>query len=128
MFRTDSKQRRLAELAVLHGLPHRLLRRVAAVADEVALPAGTVLLRQGARSDAAYLLASGFLDVLRDDAEVAMLRPGDVVGETGVLGRLPRNATVVAATDAVLYEIPARFFSPLVDDSPELAERMRPAA
>jgi NTE family protein len=126
--RDDLKVRRLAELAVLHDVPRRLLRRIAGVADEVALPAGAVLLRQGGRPDAVYLVASGFLDVLRDGAEVAMLRPGDVVGETGVLDRLPRNATVVAATDAVVFEIPARFFGPLVAGSRRLAERMRHAA
>ena len=128
MFRTDTKQQRLAHLAVLERLPRKVVRQVARVADEIALPAGTVLLREGQRADAVYLLASGFLDVSVGGAYVALVRPGSVVGETGVLGHRPRGATVIAATDAVVFEIPARFFTPLVATTPDLAERMRTAA
>lgn len=113
---------------MLHHLPRRLVRRVAQVADEVTVPAGTVVMRQGDRARAAYLVGSGFLDVLVDGRPIALLRGGEVVGETGVLDGLPRSATVVAATRATLYEIPARYFGPLVADSSELADRMRRAA
>jgi len=128
MFRHDPKLRRLEDLAVLHHLPRRLLQRVASAADEVTLPAGTVLMRQGERAGAVYLLGAGFLDVVVDGELVAMLRPGDVAGEIGVLDHVPRTATVVAATEVTVYEIPARLFTPLVADSADLAGRMRHAA
>jgi CRP/FNR family transcriptional regulator, cyclic AMP receptor protein len=128
LLRDDSKVRRLAELAVLDHLPRRLVRRVAQVADEIVLPAGKVLMRQGDRADAVYLVASGFLDVEADGTYVALLRGGDVVGETGVLDGGRRNATVTAATAAVVFEIPARFFTPLIAESHDLAQRMRHAA
>ena len=124
----EVKVRRLSDLAVLSHLPRRVVRRVAQVADEVTLPAGTVVMRQGDRAGAVYLIGRGFLDVVVDGRPVALLRGGEVVGETGVLDGLPRSATVVAATEVTLYEIPARFFTPLVADSPHLAERMRRAA
>ena len=126
--RTATKERRLAELAVLHDLPRRVVRQVARHADEVRLAPGTVLMRQDGRSTAAYLLVEGFLDVEVDDRRVAVLRPGDVAGEMGVLDLHPRTATVVAATDVVVYEIPARNFTALVALSPDLRERMRHAA
>ena len=114
---------------MLHDLPRRFVREVAWVADEVALPAGTVLVRQGGRAGAVYLVGSGFLDVSVDGRDVALVRPGEVVGERGVLGGGRRTATVVAATDVTVFEIPARLFTPLLARSHDLEERMRrPAA
>jgi len=128
MLRDDHKVRRLRELAVLHHLPRRLVRRIARIADEVTVPAGTVLMRQGDRAGAVYLVGSGFLDVVVDGRPVALVRGGEVVGELGVLGSGRRSATVVAATEATVYEIPARLFTSLLAESQDLDERMRRAA
>lgn len=51
---------------MLHHLPRRPVRRVAQVADEATVPAGTVVMRQGERAGTAYLVGGGFLDVVVD--------------------------------------------------------------
>jgi len=58
------------------------------------------LVRQGASSDAAYLLVDGDVDVLIENSygsvHLNRLSAGAVVGEIGVFADLPRNASVVA--------------------------------
>jgi phosphoserine phosphatase RsbU/P len=58
------------------------------------------LVRQGASSDAAYLLVDGEVDVLIENSygsvHLNRLSAGAVVGEIGVFTDLPRNASVVA--------------------------------
>jgi CRP-like cAMP-binding protein len=58
------------------------------------------LVRQGAHSDAAYLLVDGEVDVLIENSygsvHLTRLSTGAVIGEIGVFTGLPRNASVIA--------------------------------
>lgn len=62
---------------------------------------GEILIRQGSTSRALYVLAHGRVRVVMSTADgdellVAVLGPGQTVGELSVLDRQPRSATVVA--------------------------------
>jgi hypothetical protein len=73
--------------------------------------AGELICRQGDPSDSLFLLRSGvaqaFLTSLTGSnaTTIARLRPGDVIGEVGVVTRLPRSASVIARSDAVVLEL-----------------------
>jgi MFS family permease len=75
--------------------------------------AGTMVLRQGDASDAAYFILDGRLAVGRagaagqDDTPLAILSTGDVVGEIAALTAVPRTANVVADGPGTLLEVPA---------------------
>lgn len=67
------------------------------------LAAGETLFRIGDHADAMFYVRSGELLVEELDAQ---LRPGDVVGEMGILAHnRKRTATVVAMTDCVLLAL-----------------------
>ena len=89
-----------------------------------------VIVRAGDAGDSLYVLAEGMLDVHGGpSAEVAAARldrllPGDVFGEMSLLTGQPRSATVVAATDCVVYEIRKQHLDPLLERRPELAEHL----
>jgi CRP-like cAMP-binding protein len=101
------------------------------VPDE--LPAGSVLTRQGAAGGIAYILASGQAEVIRGGRRLALLGPGDVVGELSLIDGKPRSATVKAVTDLEVLEIDARDLTRLLHKAPAvsrnlleaLAERLR---
>ncbi len=94
----DPKLEALRAIPAFASLPARRLDEVAPLLDELDVPAGRELMREGDRSREFLFIVEGSVRVMRDDATVAILGPGDVVGETGVLTGARRNATAYALT------------------------------
>jgi CRP-like cAMP-binding protein len=85
------------------------------------------LVVQGQDGDSLFVLADGELEVVlrRDGGEdvvVDTLAKGAVVGEMSLLTGAPRTATVRALDGAVVYEIGARQYGPLLGDHPQLLD------
>lgn len=121
----DRKSERLAQLSTFAGVSRRALKRLAELADEVDVPAGAHLSEQGGFASEAFVVMEGTVAVERDGAEVAVIGPGTVVGEVALLEHTTRNATVVARTPVHLLVFGVREFSALLEEFPELAERIR---
>lgn len=87
--------------AVLGGLSLDTLERLLKFGEQVELAPQETLVRQGDRSDCAYFILEGDLNVQVDSAYgavlVARVSRGDLVGEIGVFAGLHRNATVRAS-------------------------------
>jgi putative ABC transport system ATP-binding protein len=71
------------------------------------LDAGEVLCEQGTMDDLIYVGAEGEFEIVRElsgggEELVKIARPGDYLGEFGVLFHLPRSATVRARMDATV--------------------------
>ena len=78
------------------------------------VPDGAILLAEGDRTGRIFALAEGELEVLRGDAQVAILSdPGSIVGEMSVLLDAPHSATVRALGDAKVHRVDdgAAFFA-----------------
>jgi CRP/FNR family transcriptional regulator, cyclic AMP receptor protein len=86
---------------------------------------GQALIEQGAKDTTVYLVESGTLHVLQTDetghAQVAMVGPGSCVGEGAFFSRMPRNATVQAATRCKLWSINPMRFTELSNRHPPVA-------
>ena len=80
-------------------------------AENLFLPAGAMLFREGDAGDVAYLIKSGSIEVFRfrDECEqvVANLGPGDLLGEMSALDRQPRTAGARATVSSELVPITA---------------------
>jgi CRP/FNR family transcriptional regulator, cyclic AMP receptor protein len=81
------------------------LRRIATFASEDSVPAGSTLMREGDYSNEMVAIESGTADVIQGGRKVADLGPGDVFGETGVLARELRNASIVASSPMRLIRL-----------------------
>lgn len=80
--------------------------------DQVALPAGTVVFRQGDEGEHMYFVLEGQGHVHRGAIAVARIGPGDHFGETAILGHRARSATVQTDTVMRLARLSrARFLS-----------------
>lgn len=70
---------------------------------------GLRLFREGDEADAAYLIQSGRVEItkrVRDDETVlAILGPGDIVGEMALIDGLNRSASARALEDTVLLRV-----------------------
>lgn len=70
------------------------------------VPAGTVLIQEGERSDHLYVLRHGAFDVVRAGVRVVQVRePGAFLGEISTLLDTPATASVVAAQDSMVQVI-----------------------
>ena len=72
--------------------------------ETIGLSPGDILIRQGDRSDCAYLVLEGEFDVAVEtnygEVPLARVPAGALIGEIGVFAELPRTATVRAHGDA----------------------------
>jgi len=105
----------LSELDLLVGADRRTLERLAAAAQEVDMPAGTVIIREGDEADALWILARGELLVQTsgDGAGPRDLPPVTApgyAGELGLLHGIPRTATVRTLPESTLLRIDGQDF------------------
>lgn len=92
---------------------------------------GEVLVGEGGRSEALYVVAAGTFDVTRQGERVAAItEPGAVIGEISMLLDTPHGATVTASAPANVYVIerPEDFIvthpGALVEITKTLAQRL----
>jgi predicted MFS family arabinose efflux permease len=104
----------LHRVAMLTPLPLPAIEQLARGLEPVAVPAGHVVIKQGDVGDRFYVIESGEAEVIGDGRLVAMLWPGEGFGEIALLRRVPRTATIRAATDLRLQALSSEHFLPVV--------------
>jgi CRP/FNR family cyclic AMP-dependent transcriptional regulator len=105
------------------------LRPAAQAAEVVQYSPGDVIIRQGGPGDAVYAIIDGQAEVWLEDAQqgpvlLRTMRPGQLFGETAVLYRGPRSATVKAKTHMITLKLPAPVFLELLRSNPEVGVRV----
>ncbi len=121
--------RRLIEGAALfRGIPRELIDPVFRKAELVTLKPGEKLLSPGTVNEHVYILISGRLSVQVTpssmDEPIAMIAPGECVGEMSVLVDSLVSAYVIASTSSQLFAIDYASFWSLIDGSNEAARNM----
>lgn len=100
------------------------LRKIAQLADEIDLPAGKVLTKEGSRGREFFVLLEGTADVRRETRLLPPLGPGDFFGEIALVTDTPRTATVTATTPVRALVITDRAFRELLHDSPKIQTKV----
>jgi CRP/FNR family cyclic AMP-dependent transcriptional regulator len=120
MAATDTKLEMLRGVSLFETLSGKELQAIEQLADTVDVPAGHVLMRQGASGGEMFVIASGGVIVERNGREINRLGPGSVVGEMAILSEGPRSATVTTSEPSTLFVLAHREFHSLMDQSPEV--------
>ena len=96
----------------------------------LSVPAGRVLVQEGARGDEFMVLMEGNATVSQGGQTIATLERGDLVGEMALLddGAGRRNATVTATTDALIYVGSRTDFRQILHAVPSVARKVRQTA
>jgi NTE family protein len=96
--------------------------------ERVVVPGGSTLFRQGDEGDSLYVITRGRLRLLLEDehGEVSHheLGPDQIVGELALITGEPRNATVTAVRDCVLYRLGRDQFERCARTSPTVTRSM----
>src|SRR5215218_7794011 len=105
----------LGDLAILNGLMRR---------QEI--PAGARLMSTDTQGDSAYVIRHGAVKVHVEqedgrDVIVAILGPGEIVGEMSIVDRETRSGSVVTLEDSVLFWIDREALQKCLRTMPNLA-------
>ena len=135
MLGRDAKIDLLKQVPLFADASRRELREIALVADEVVVPAGTVLAREGASGQELVVIVDGAADVTKRGRKINSVAGGDFVGEIAILTDQPRTATVKTTQPTHALVLTRRDFRTLMNHVPSiqvkvleaLAKRLPPA-
>jgi CRP-like cAMP-binding protein len=122
--RGDPKLERISQVQLFSGCSKRELARIAALCEEVEVPAGKVLMRQGDPGNECLVIVEGTAKATIRGRESRMMGPGECFGEMALLDRAPRTATVTAEGDMRLLVLGSREFSTLIGEMPSVARKV----
>jgi CRP-like cAMP-binding protein len=117
---TDGKLELLKRVPLLAGHGRREIEEVGRLAEEIDVPAGRVLMREGETGREFFVLVTGDVAIERDGTRVRTMAPGDFFGEIALLAEGPRTATATTESPAKLLVLGHREFHSLMDQHPAI--------
>ncbi len=120
----DEKLDLLHRIPLFSGFDRHRLERLGQLADEVDVPAGKVLMRQGDTGSDMMVIVSGSVAVERDGNRLNTLGSGDFFGEIALIDNGPRTATVRTEEPTRLLVLAHRDFHAMMDEFPEVADQV----
>ena len=110
----------LSRLSLFASLKLPQLTRLRAELARIELAPNEELFPEGGDGDTAYIVRAGRLRLTRSvdgsQRHVGIARPGELIGEMGLLCELPRLVTAVAATPASVLALSRQAFDEIVSD------------
>jgi CRP-like cAMP-binding protein len=99
----DPKIRALGKVPLFAHCSRKELEFIAREGDEVDMPGGKILTREGRPGDTFYVLLDGEAEVNVDGKKRRLLKAGDFFGEISMIDRGLATATVTTLGDARLF-------------------------
>jgi CRP-like cAMP-binding protein len=96
------------------------LAKLARIADQIDVPEGKELIREGELARQFFILTDGSAEVRRGGRKVNTLGPGDFFGEIGLITDRLTSASVKTTTPARALVITRASFKSLLRDSPNI--------
>lgn len=115
----------LREISVFKEAPDAFFDKIKLCLRYEEYPAGQILLREGQRGDAMFLLREGEVEVLKEFQRVAILHAGDIFGEMALLHGAPRTATVKTLSLCRVYRLNKVVFESVIQLFPEVHARIK---
>src|ERR1700694_412884 len=113
-----------AKVPLFSACSKKDLQQINRRAEHVQVPAGKVLVREGAAGAEFFVILDGTAEVSRHGRKVATLGPGAFFGDLALLDKAPRNATVTAKTPMRLAVLGQREFAAIIDEVPGFAHKL----
>jgi CRP/FNR family cyclic AMP-dependent transcriptional regulator len=126
----DTHEETLSHVDLFSTLDKKELKEVAKSCYERTYSAGTTIFSQGDTGVGLYVLKSGKVRIMqahdpdKAEDEIAVLGPGDVLGEMALLDDLPRSASVIAFEDVTALLLPVWEFRSILRSHPDIALKL----
>ncbi len=120
----DAKQVLLKSIPIFSACGSNDLAELGRLLDEVDIPDGKVITREGDIAHEMFLISSGKARVERGGRQVAEVGPGEIIGEMALISEGRRNATVTADGPVKAFVAGHREFHSLMDRHPDFRLRV----
>jgi CRP-like cAMP-binding protein len=120
VLRKNAKTELLKRVPLFGRCSKRELEEIASLADELDMPQGRMLTRQGATGREFVVIVEGAAEVKRNGRKINSLGEGDFLGEIALVTGAPRTATVTTTASSRLLVINASAFRQLMRDVPSI--------
>jgi CRP/FNR family transcriptional regulator, cyclic AMP receptor protein len=118
--RKNAKAELIKSVPLFSRCTKKELAAVAAEADEVTMPAGRILAKQGARGREFVVIVDGSAVVRKNGRKLNDLGSGDFLGEIALISGAPRTATVTTTSESRVLVLTDRAFKRLTDQMPSI--------
>jgi CRP/FNR family cyclic AMP-dependent transcriptional regulator len=115
----------LKNIPLFADVPDDKLLKVATFASLESAVEGKVIIREGGSANAFYAIEDGTVKVEREGEHLADLGPGDVFGETALLEKSERGATVTATSPVRMIKIDHWEIPRIRQSMPEVLEELQ---
>lgn len=122
--RKTTKADLIGGVGLFAGCSRVELGRIAAAADELSLPAGSELMREGDRGREFVVIVEGEVEVTKAGKQLRSMGPGDFAGEIALVAAVPRTATVTTVTPVRLLVLSDHAFQRLIRETPSIAAKV----
>jgi CRP/FNR family transcriptional regulator, cyclic AMP receptor protein len=120
LLRRNARIELLKQVPLFSRCTKAQLAAIAQQSDELSVPEGRALTRQGQRGREFVVLIDGEAEVRKNGRKVATLGPGDFVGEMALITGAPRMATVTTTAPARLLVLTDRAFRNVLQRMPNV--------
>ena len=127
MLRKDAKIELLRRVPLFELCSKGELREIASIADELPLPAGKGLTREGAPGHEFMVVVEGAAEVRKGGRRINLLGAGDFLGEIALITGRKRTASVTTLEPTRLLVITERDFRRLIRDVPSIQPKVMQA-
>ena len=124
LFSQDTKVAALARSPLFEGLSKKELAELAKSTDDLEVPAGKVLCKEGDLGHEFFVIVEGEAEVRKGDRTVDTMGPGDFFGEIALVEKTHRTATVTATAPLRFFVLTSQSFWSLLDHSPEVERKV----
>jgi CRP/FNR family cyclic AMP-dependent transcriptional regulator len=124
LFNQDTKVQALKRVPLFEGLSKKELTELARVTEDLEVPAGQVLCKEGDTGQEFFVIVDGNTEITSKGKPVAARGGGDFVGEIALLEDTKRTATVTAQTPLRVFVLTRQDFRHLVRNNPSVEQKV----
>ena len=117
---TNSKIELLRRVPLFAGCKTNALEQIERLADEVDVPDGYTLIREGTFGEQFFLIVDGRVRIERGGATIRTMGAGEFLGEISLIDKGRTTATATADGPTKLFVLSHRDFNSLLDQSPAI--------